>query len=40
MKAIDHDQNQVRIQRTTQIRLNQNFMKFMHKPQCIRYNKL
>jgi len=40
MKVIDHDHNQVCIQRTTQISLNRNVMKFMPKPQCMRYNKL
>ena len=40
MKVINHDHNQVCIQRTTQISLNRNFVKFMHKPQCMRYNKL
>ena len=39
MKVINHDHNQVCIQRTTQISLNQNFVKFMHKPQCMHYNK-
>ena len=40
MKVINHDHNQVCIQRTTQISLNRNFVKFMHKPQCMHYNKL
>jgi len=40
MKMITRDQNQTCIQKTTQNCLNQNFIKFMHKLQCTRYNQL
>jgi len=38
MKVITH--NQVYMQRTTQNCLNQNFIKFMHKPRCTHCSQL